>query len=117
MLTWKHSQYFFKQWDFLHWHPLLCRTPPSAVPPVAGRLHVAIVVVVVVVTSHSTDGALAAALAAAAAMEEVPAAHAWPLAACAVFLVTSALVDLGPERIRVPLELRACSMLSERERW
>lgn len=23
--TWKHSQYFFKQLDFLQLHPLLCR--------------------------------------------------------------------------------------------
>jgi hypothetical protein len=31
--AWKHSQYFFKQPDFLQWHPLLCFTP-EAMPSV-----------------------------------------------------------------------------------
>ena len=31
--TWKHSQYFLRQCDFLHWHPLLCRTPPAPSEP------------------------------------------------------------------------------------
>jgi len=26
IFAWKHSQYFFKQWLFLQWQPLLCST-------------------------------------------------------------------------------------------
>lgn len=41
--TWKHSQYFFRQLDFLQWQPLLCRTA-GAPPPAAPRCAECVVV-------------------------------------------------------------------------
>ena len=99
-LTWKHSQYFLRQCDFLHWHPLLCRTAPApSVPPAQcsrSMCHTqwqATAEVTKVLVAFTRKGVLV----------RYASRAAWVALSVTI---TSALVDFRPKRVRVPLELQ-----------